>query len=151
LFGEEARYIRSGITAKVSMPTRPGTTFRATVSEALSSFDSESRTLKVRLDAANPDLILRPGMFLDVEFPITLPPAISVPAEAILESGLGRIVFVDRGKGVFEPRRVETGWRFGDRVQIVRGLNTGETIVVSGNFLLDSESRMQQGDLRPHH
>ena len=149
-FGEEARYLRSGATAKVSLPNRPGTTLRATLSKALSSFDSTSRTLKVRFDAANPDLTLRPGMFVDVEFSIILPPAKVVPADAIVESGLERIVFVDRGKGTFEPRRVETGWRFSDRVQIVRGLENGETIVVSGNFLLDSESRMQRGDLRPH-
>jgi RND family efflux transporter MFP subunit len=149
-FGEEARYLRSGVTAKVSAPGRPGTTFRAIVSEALSTFDSVSRSLKVRFDAANPNLILRPGMFVDVQFTITLPPAKVVPAEAIVESGMEQVVFVNRGKGTFESRRVETGWRFGDRVQIVRGLENGETIVVSGSFLLNSESRIQRGDLRPH-
>ena len=63
--------------------------------------------------------------------------------DAILDSGLRKTVFVDRGNGFFEPRQVETGWRFGDRVEIVKGLMPGERIVISGTFLLDSESRMK--------
>ena len=61
----------------------------------------------------------------------------------MVDSGLRKLVFVDRGSGYFEPRRVETGWRSDDRVEIVKGLMPGERIVVSGNFLLDSESRMK--------
>jgi hypothetical protein len=63
--------------------------------------------------------------------------------DAILDSGVRRTVFVDRGNGVFEPREVETGWRMGDRVEIVRGLEPGERIVTSGNFLIDWESRLE--------
>jgi Cu(I)/Ag(I) efflux system membrane fusion protein len=66
-----------------------------------------------------------------------------VPADAILDSGLKKTIFVDRGNGYFEPREVETGWRFANRVEVVKGLETGEKIVVSGNFLIDSESRME--------
>jgi YHS domain-containing protein len=82
-------------------------------------------------------------MFVDVEFAIRFPPGISVPVDALLDSGLKKTVFVDRGNGYFEPRLVETGWRYGDRVEIVKGLVPGERIVISGNFLLDSESRMR--------
>jgi membrane fusion protein, copper/silver efflux system len=89
-------------------------------------------------------------MLVDVQFPIELPEATTVPAEAIVETGLQKTVFVNRGEGIFEPRAVTTGWRFGDRVQIVHGLDPGETVVVSGNFLLDSESRMQHGDPGGH-
>jgi RND family efflux transporter MFP subunit len=150
LFNNDARYVRSGSTALVSLPDRPGATFPAAVSEALPRFDGESRTLKLRLEAENPDLILRPDMFVDVEFRIHLTEATTVPADAVIESGLRKTVFVDRGEGIFEPRTVETGWRFGGRVQIVRGLHPGESIVVSGNFLLDSESRMREGDAVRH-
>ena len=76
-------------------------------------------------------------------FPFNLPPAITVPADAVLDSGLKKTVFVDRGNGFFEPRRVETGQRFGEQVEIVQGLEPGERIVISGNFLIDSESRMR--------
>jgi YHS domain-containing protein len=66
-----------------------------------------------------------------------------VPADAVIDTGMRKTVFVDRGNGVFEPREVETGRRLGDRVEIVGGLTPGESIVVSGNFLVDSESRMK--------
>ena len=142
-FGSDAQYIRPGLQAQVSLPDQRKT-LPARVSEVLPQFDPTSRTLKVRLEMENPGYALRPDMFVDVELPITLSPSITVPAEAVLDSGLNKTVFVDGGEGVFEPRPVETGWRFGGRIQIVKGLEPGERIVTSGNFLLDSESRMQQ-------
>ena len=86
---------------------------------------------------------LKPGMFVDVRFDIDLPLSLSVPAEAIVDSGLRKTVFVYRGNGFFEPRSVETGWRLGDQLEIVKGLMPGERIVISGTFLVDSESRMK--------
>jgi multidrug efflux pump subunit AcrA (membrane-fusion protein) len=106
-------------------------------------FDEATLTLKVRLDAANPRSVLAPGMFVDVEFPVDLPPTLVVPADAIVDSGLRKTVFVDRGNGSFEPRLVETGWRAGDDVEVTKGLTAGERIVVSGTFFIDSESRMK--------
>ena len=82
-------------------------------------------------------------MFVDVRFDVELPPSLAVPAEAIVDSGLRKTVFVDRGDGYFEPRQVETGWRFSDQVEITKGLMAGERIVISGTFLIDSESRMK--------
>ena len=70
-------------------------------------------------------------MFVDVEFQINLPPTLVVPADAIVDSGLRKTVFVDRGNGYFEPRLVETGWRIGDDVQVTKGLHNGERIVIS--------------------
>jgi membrane fusion protein, copper/silver efflux system len=67
-----------------------------------------------------------------------------VPVEAVLDSGVRKTVFVERGPGVFEPRAVETGWRSGGVVEIVTGLASGDRIVVSGTFLLDSESRIRR-------
>jgi YHS domain-containing protein len=91
----------------------------------------------------NPGFALRPDMFVDAELPVKLPPAISVPADAILDSGLQKTVFVELGNGFFEPREVATGWRIGNRVEIVKGLKPGERIVISGNFLIDSESKLE--------
>ncbi|OPY75416.1 MAG: Cation efflux system protein CusB precursor [Syntrophorhabdus sp. PtaU1.Bin153] len=134
--------MKPGRKVKVTIPHQKKE-FHAVVSKVLPQFDAASRTLKVRLEMDNPAYVLRPDMFVDVEFPVTLPPALIVPADAILDSGLKKTVFVDRGNGFFEPRQVETGWRLGDRVEITRGLMAGEQIVVSGNFLIDSESRMK--------
>ena len=66
-----------------------------------------------------------------------------MPTDAVLDTGLKKTVFVDRGEGFFEPREVEVGWKLGNRVEITKGLEPGERIVVSGTFLIDSESRME--------
>ena len=113
------------------------------MSPVLPQFDPATRTLKVRLEADNPGFVLRPDMFVDVEMPVERGPALTVPKEAVLDSGTRRVVYVAKGDGVFEPRKVETGFREGDRVEIVSGLTEGEKVVTSGNFLLDSESRMR--------
>jgi len=138
----KAKYVRAGDKVPVTLPNRDGTHL-ATVSEILPEFDASTLTVKVRLEVENLKFALRPGMFVDVEFPIDLPASVNVPVEAVLNSGLRQTVFIDRGNGYFAPRRVKTGWRLGDRVEIVRGLDPGERIVVSGNFLIDSETRMQ--------
>ena len=142
VFPVEAQYIKPGMRARIALPQQ-NQIFQATVTNVPSAFDAATRTLKVRLEVENPDLLLRPEMFVDVEFLITFPPAITVPADAVLDSGRRKTVFVAHENGFFEPRSVMTGWRFGDRVEIVEGLMPDEQIVVSGNFLIDSESRMK--------
>ncbi len=142
LYENEARYVKPGSKIRIMLPydKKP---FQGTVSDVLPQVDAATRTLKVRLEVENPEYILRPDMFVDVEFPVKLPSALTVPADAILDSGLKKTVFVDRGNGLFEPREVETGWRLGDRIEITKGLKPGERIVVSGNFMIDSESRLE--------
>jgi membrane fusion protein, copper/silver efflux system len=142
VYGREAHYVRPGTRARVTLPDR-GKSFEASVSNVLPQFDGVTRTLKVRLDVDNPEFELLPDMFVDVEFAIGLPETLTVPVDAVLDSGLRKTVFVGLGNGYFEPREVKTGWRFDDRVQILEGLSAGEPIVVSGNFLIDSESRMK--------
>jgi RND family efflux transporter MFP subunit len=142
LFKDEAKYVRPGEKVKVNLAGQDQK-YTATVTEILPEFDPATLTVKVRLEMDNPGFVLRPGMFVDVEFPIKMPPTVNIPVDAILDSGLKKTVFVDRGQGFFEPRRVKTGWRLGERAEIIEGLAPGERIVVSGNFLIDSESRMK--------
>jgi YHS domain-containing protein len=142
IYENEAGYFRPGVAAKLSHP-QLGKEYPARVSDVLPLFDTTTRTLKVRLKVDNPGFALRPDMFVDVELPVKLPSAISVPGDAILDSGLRKTVFVELGNGFFEPREVETGWRIGNRVEIVKGLKPGERIVISGNFLIDSESKLE--------
>jgi membrane fusion protein, copper/silver efflux system len=141
-FENEAQYFRPGASVRVVLPYQ-NRTLPARVSDALPQFDPVTRALKVRLEADNPQYTLRPDMFVDVELPVSLPPAIVIPVDAVLDSGLKKTVFVDRGNGYFEPRAVETGGRYENRVEIIKGLEPGERIVISGNFLIDSESRMK--------
>ncbi len=142
VFHPESRFIKPGVKARVTLP-KESQIFEATVSDVPPVFDAATRTLKVRLEAENPEYVLRPEMFVDVEFVITLPPAITVPADAVLDSGRQKTVFVAHENGFFEPRQVLTGWRLGDSVEIREGLAPDEQVVISGNFLIDSESRMK--------
>lgn len=143
IFENEAALFKPGLRVKMELPYQKKTLY-ARMSNVLPQFDSATRTLKVRLEADNPGFVMRPDMFVNVEIPVSGPPAIIVPADAVIDSGLKKTVFVDRGNGYFEPRQVETGRSLGERVEITQGLMPGEKIVVSGNFLIDSESRMQQ-------
>lgn len=140
---DQAAFVRPAASARVTTHLPPRA-LPATVSTAEPIFDQATLTLKVRLELANPGYALKPGMFVDVEFPVHLPDALVVPAEAVVDSGLRKTVFVDRGSGYFEPRQVQTGWRLREDVEIVKGLLPGERIVISGTFLIDSESRMRK-------
>jgi len=142
VYEQEADLFQAGMKAGVIAPYNQRT-YEATVTEILPVFDKGSRTLKVRLETDNPGYKLRTDMFVDVDLPVTYPPALWVPAGAVLDSGLHQTVFVDQGDGYFIPRPVRIGLRIGDQVEIVDGLAEGEKIVTSGNFLIDSESRME--------
>lgn len=143
----EAKSIQPGMKARVSLP-RQRAHWAATVSEVLPRFDAVSRSLRVRLEMDNPELAFRPDMFVDVQFSIPLPESITVPVSAVIDSGKRQTVYVVIGEGVFEPRAVMTGWRSSDRVEIVSGLQPGDKIVIAGNFLIDSESRMKLAAVR---
>ena len=142
VYQHQLQFIKPGMVATLTAPQfeQP---FAASVSNSEPIFDDATLTLKVRLEADNPRWVLKPGMFVDVEFNIDLPETLVVPADAIADSGLRKTVFVDRGHGYFEPRQVETGWRIADLVEVTRGVMPGERIVISGTFLVDSEARMK--------
>ncbi len=130
--------------AKVRVEVREaGRSLYAKVSSAPPQFDPATRTFKIRLEAENPGLLLRPDMYVDLEFTGSAPAGISVPEEGVLDSNAGKIVYVETTANVFEPRSVVVGASYGNRIAIPRGLADGEKVVVSGTFLLDSESRMR--------
>jgi Cu(I)/Ag(I) efflux system membrane fusion protein len=139
---QDARHVRIGMRAEVSVPEQQ-VALPATVTEILPQFDAATRALKVKLALDNPGYVLRPDMFVDVALKVDLPAAVVIPSDAIVDSGLVKRVFVRSGEGVFEPRAVETGWRSGDQVEVVKGLGPGELVVTSGTFFLDSETRMR--------
>jgi membrane fusion protein, copper/silver efflux system len=141
VFGMDAERFHQGMAVRVSLPDRQRT-FGARVCEVLPQFDPATRTLKVRLEVDNTDYALRPDMFVDVELAVTLDDVIAVPADAVADSGLRQVVFVESGEGLFEPRKVRLGSRIGHQVEILEGLASGDRIAASGTFLLESASRM---------
>jgi multidrug efflux pump subunit AcrA (membrane-fusion protein)/YHS domain-containing protein len=148
LLGDDAYLLRPGARVRVNV-RELSRTITATVSGAPPLFDPVSRTLKLRLEADNPGFLLRPDMFVDVEFNSNAPAGVSVPAEAVLDSGMHKIVYVETSDNVFEPRAVEVGAAFGNRLTVKKGLEEGDRIVTAGNFMIDSESRMRTPAVTP--
>jgi len=142
VYENEAHDFRPGTIARVTLSDQ-GKTFVARVSNVLPQIDPATRTLKLRLEADNPGFALRPDMFVDVELPVSMPAGLTIPVDALVDSGREQRAFVERSSGVFEPRQVRVGWRFGDRVEILDGLAAGERVVTAGTFLVDSESRLK--------
>lgn len=139
----EAPYVRVGQRATMRLDYMPGKVFPARVTYINPQVDPQTRTLKARLEFSNPGFELKPGMFAQVELKIDYGNQIVVPQEAVLDSGLQQTVFVARQDGYFEPRPIQVGAKLGDRVIVLSGLRPGETIVSSGNFLIDSESQLK--------
>jgi len=127
----------------LTIDTYPGRAFSGRVDFIYPQMDVDTRTAKVRLVFANPGLELKPGMFVNVSLNVALGRQLVVPAGAVLQSGTRQIAFVSRGDGYFEPREVQLGGRVGDELIVQKGLQEGETVVTSANFLIDSESELQ--------
>ena len=137
--------IHEGETAIVTAPPGGASPFTARVSYIQPQVDPQTRTARVRLDAANDHRQLKPDMFVNVQFSVGKSRRLTVPRDAVLDTGTRQTVYVDRGNGNLEPRAVETGRHMGERVEIVAGLKPGERVVTSGTFLMDSESRLRSG------
>jgi Cu(I)/Ag(I) efflux system membrane fusion protein/cobalt-zinc-cadmium efflux system membrane fusion protein len=105
--------------------------------------DEQTRTMKVRFQLPNPRGLLKPGMYASVQLATPAASALSVPADAVLDSGTEQVVFVALGEGYFEPRRVRTGRRVADMVEVTEGLKEGEEVATGATFFLDSESQLR--------
>jgi len=139
----EIPQVRLGQAATVSFLYLPGRRYNGRVTYIYPQLDNTTRTLKVRVEVPNPNYELKPEMFANVELRSDYGRAVSVPEEAVLDSGAEQLVFVAREGGYFEPRKVQIGAKVNGRVIVLSGLAAGEKIVTSGNFLIDSESRLK--------
>ena len=135
--------VHVGMPARLTLAYYPGRTWEGRVDYIYPYLDVTTRTNKVRFTFPNPTGELRPGMYVNVELVIDKGEQLVVPDEAILDTGTLQYVFVNRGEGFFEPRVVEIGEKVDEDRIVLRGLEEGEEIVVSGNFLIDSESRLK--------
>lgn len=146
VYEEQIPLIQMGQTVEVAVGAVPGKTFAGKVTFIYPHVDHMTRTLTVRATFDNPDFQLKPGMYADANVVAEpLPDAIQVPQAAMIDTGTKQIVFVAEGNGHFSPRTVRAGLRGDDdRLQIVEGLAAGETVVTSGQFLMDVESRTNE-------
>jgi len=143
VFQNDIGRVKVGDPASITVDAYPGKTFPARVSFIWPQVDRETRRARVRLEIPNPELKLLLGMYVDVRISVPLGNQLAIPASGVFQSGTRQIAFVDYGGGSFEPREIELGARAGDDFIVLKGLEAGERIVTSANFLIDSESQLQ--------
>ncbi len=144
IYESDAPSVSLGQSAVLTTEALPNVALRGRLIFISPTVKPDTRTLTVRVEFPNPGVKLKPGMFVNLELHRGLGRRLTVPADAVLDSGAHQRVFVARGKGVFEPRTVTVGTRTGDYVVILSGLHAGELVVTRANFLIDSESNLRQ-------
>jgi Cu(I)/Ag(I) efflux system membrane fusion protein len=144
VFEQDIGLVKSGAKAKVKINAYPDREFTGTVTYVYPTLKPETRTVPVRVELANPGLLLKPAMFAQVEVAVSVKPkVVTVPLSAVIDSGTRLIVLISRGAGRFEPREIKLGSRSDNDVEVREGVKEGELVVVSANFLIDAESNLK--------
>ncbi|TSA21949.1 MAG: efflux RND transporter periplasmic adaptor subunit [Betaproteobacteria bacterium] len=144
VFEQDIGLVKLGAGATVKINAYPEKVFKGTVTYVYPRLATETRTVPIRIELANPGQLLKPGMFAQVELTVaTTKPVITVPISAVIDSGIRRIVLVQIGEGRFEPREVRLGARNEHLVEVIEGVRSGEPVVVAANFLIDAESNLK--------
>ena len=146
VYEQDLPYVQLGQEATVKLSSLPDREFRGRVTYVYPNVDEKTRTARVRLEFENPGYFLKPGMFVSAELTSELEPdAVLVPDSAVLRSGEKNTVFVALPGGKFDPRTVMLGLEAeADQIEVVSGLQAGERVVTSGQFMLDSESQLRE-------
>ena len=142
IYEYEVPYVKVGQMAQMELSYYPGKKYTGRVNYIYPTVDPQTRTVKVRLEFPNPNFELKPDMYTDIDLKINYGNQVVVPQSAVLDSGERQTVFVAKGNGYFEPRAVKVGDKVDEKIIVLSGLQPGETVVTSGNFLVDSESRL---------
>ncbi len=143
VYEQDIGLIKLGQSAQATLDAYPGRTFNGKVSFIYPMLDPATRTVKVRVELPNPDGLLKPMMYAQLEIASQTHTALAIPRSAVLESGRRTLVLVDLGEGRFEPRPVKLGQRGDEMIEIREGLHEQERVVISANFLLDAESNLK--------
>ena len=142
----ELPWVRKGMAAEMELAYIPGKRFKGKVLFIYPYLEAKTRTAKLRLSFSNPGYQLKPGMYADIFLKsVVAKKSLVIPQEAVIDSGVRKIVFVAIGKGKFQPRNVNIGLEGNENeFQVLEGLSEGEEIVLSAQFMLDSESRLRE-------
>ncbi|MEM7183650.1 MAG: efflux RND transporter periplasmic adaptor subunit [Spirochaetota bacterium] len=143
---QDIPFVKKGMDVEMTLPQIPGKSFPGKISFIFPFLEMKSRDLKVRASFSNPKFELKPGMYATLRLKETsLGEHVVIPSSAIIRSGVRNIVFIHHGEGRFEPKEVKLGVSDGKKgTQILQGLQEGDVIVTSSQFLLDSESKLQE-------
>ena len=144
VFEQDIALVRAGAKASVRINAYPDKLFEGKISYVYPTLNAATRTIPVRIELPNPELLLKPAMFAQVELPVSARGAVvTIPVSAVIDSGTRQSVLIELGAGRFEPRTVRLGARSEQRVEIVEGVREGESVVVAANFLIDAESNLK--------
>jgi Cu(I)/Ag(I) efflux system membrane fusion protein len=135
--------VKTGQTAQISISFFPGKEFSTKIDYIYPTLSGSTRTGKVRFVLSNPDGLLKPQMFTDVEIKIDLGKRLVIPSDAVIDTGTKQVVYMDKGKGYFEPREVTLGMRADEMVEVIKGLKAGDKVSAAANFLIDSEAKLK--------
>lgn len=139
----ELPLLKVGAEVTAEAPSLPGQSFHGKVRSLDPMVEPMTRTVRARIQLENPDGLLRPDLYLNVALAADLGEVLTVPESAVFDTGMKKIVFAAKGEGLFEPREVVTGPKADGFYEVKSGLSAGESVVTSGNFLIDSESRLK--------
>ena len=142
VFERDLPSVRVGEVATVDFQALPGVSRRGRIAYLYPTLDPATRTARIRVELANPDLTLKPGMYATLRFRPAADSALTVPRSAVLVTGERALAFLKRSDGAYEPRPVVLGRTTEDRLEILRGLEAGDSVVASGTFLVDAESNL---------
>lgn len=143
IYENEIPLVKLGDEAAMTLASFPGEEFRGKITFVSPHLDMKTRTAMARVEFPNPDLKLLPEMYADVNIDIPLGEKLTIPESAVLRTGKQDIVFVDKGGGNMEIKRVELGQKSDGYYEVLKGLSEGEKVVSRANFLIDSESKIQ--------
>lgn len=141
VYEHELSYIKRGQEANVTVAAYPGEQFRGKVAFIDPFLNPQTRTVRVRIELPNTDFKLKPEMFAEVELKASLGKGLLIPESAVLDSGLRKIAFIDKGMETYEPKEIKAS-RIDGQYLVQEGLSAGDKIVTSANFLIDSESKL---------
>jgi membrane fusion protein, copper/silver efflux system len=143
IYEYELPLIKVGNQATITLAYLPGVELMSQIDYIYPDINAQTRTAKVRLKLANSHHQLKPQMFANVEIKINLGSKLVIPESAMLDTGKAMVVYVDLGNNAFEPREIKTGIRTEGYIEVLRGLKSGEKVVSSANFLVDSEAQLK--------
>lgn len=144
VFEADAALVREGMPAEIRVAALPGRVFAGRVEYVYPTLGERTRSMKARISLPNPRADLKPGMYATVTFAADLGEALTVPSSAVLHTGERAVAFVDMGGGRLMPHELTLGMRGEDHVQVLDGLEPGQRVVTSAQFLLDSESNLAE-------
>lgn len=143
LYEYDIAIINVGDEATILLPYDPSKSFEGKINYVYPEIEVETRTAKARIEISNPNLTFKPGMFTNVEIRKSLGEAVVIPDDAVIDTGIRRVVFVKTGATRFEPREVKVGPRVDGSFAILSGVKAGDQVVTSAHFLIDAESKFQ--------